>query len=351
MLVRNFIDLATRLAEVPGPVVSRLRQVDRGAGREDLYADQAPGLLDQLATRARVESVTASSAIEGVVVEPGRASRILAGQVSRLGNRSEQELAGYRDALDHLWTDDPGELTVGLILHLHRLLFARTESPGGRLKDEDNLVVDIDESGVRTVRFRPVSARETPYHLEELVTRYGEAQRSGLHHPVLLVGMFALDLSIIHPFTDGNGRVLRVLTNYLLVRSGYSVTRYVSLEQLLHDDRDRYYDALAASTTGWSRDESNVWPWLDFFVEKLELAYRIFEAQATAARGTGTKQDRVREHIRRHAPASFAMADLRAALPGISDVTIRLVLAELRSAGEIAPDGTGRSTRWRRLGR
>lgn len=344
--MRNFIDIESRLAQIPGTIVARLRSVDRGAGREDLYAHQLPALLDQLATRARVESITASSAIEGVVVEPGRASRIVAGGASRLANRSEQELAGYRDALDHLWADDPGELTVGLVLYLHRLLFARTGIAGGRLKEEDNLVVDVDGAGVRTVRFRPVSARETPYYLDELVSRFREAQSSARHHPVLLVGIFALDLSIIHPFTDGNGRVLRVLTNYLLAQAGYGVTRYVSLEQLLHDDRDRYYDALAASTTGWSDDEADVWPWLGYFVEKVEAAYEIFEAQATAARGAGTKQDRVREHVRHHAARTFAMSDLRAALPGISDVTIRLVLAELRDAGEIAADGTGRSTRW-----
>jgi len=348
--VRNFIDIESRLAEVPGAVVSRLRLIDRGAGREDLYAHQVPALLDQLATRARVESVTASSAIEGVVVEPGRASRILAGTVSHLGNRSEQELAGYRDALDHLWAEEPGELSVGLVLYLHRLLFGRTASPGGRLKDEDNLVVDVDEVGVRTVRFRPVSARETPFYMDELVARYVEAQASGRHHPVLLVGLFALDLSIIHPFVDGNGRVMRVLTNYLLARAGYGVTRYISLEQLLHDDRDRYYDALAASTSGLNDERSDVWPWLDFFAEKLELAYETFEDRAAAARAPGTKQERVRDHIRHHAPADFAMDDLRAALPGISDVTIRLVLAELRDAGEIAADGTGRSTRWVRQG-
>jgi Fic family protein len=347
--MRNFVDIESRLAAVPGPIVARLPHVDRGAGREDLYAHQLPALLDQLATRARVESVTASSAIEGIVVEASRASRIVSGTVRRLGNRSEQELAGYRDALDYLWGDQPTDLTVGLVLHLHRLLFGRTEVAGGRLKDEDNLVVDVDDTGVRTVRFRPVSARETPYYMDELVVRYRDAQASGHHHPALLVGLFALDLSIIHPFADGNGRVLRVLTNYLLAQSGYGVTRYVSLEQLLHDDRDRYYDALAASTTGWSDDSADVWPWLDFFVEKLALAYAIFEDRAGAARLTGTKQDRVRDHIRHHAPTTFAMSDLRAALPDISDVTIRLVLSELRDAGEIAADGTGRSTRWARL--
>lgn len=345
--MRNFIEIEGRLAKVPGPIVAHLRQVDRGAGREDLHAHQVPALLEQLATRARVESVTASSAIEGVVVEPGRASRILTGAMPRLVDRSEQELAGYRDALDHLWGGEPGKLTVGLILHLHRLLFGRTEVQGGQLKEVDNLVVDVGADGVRTVRFRPVSARETPYSLDELVVRYGEAQDAERLHPVLVVGLFALDLSIIHPFADGNGRVLRVLTNHLLARSGYGVTRYVSLEQLLHDDRDGYYDALAASTAGWHDDTADPWPWLAYFVEKLGQAYAIFEERATTARVVGgTKQERVREHIRHHAAASFSVSDLRVALPGISDVTIRLVLAQLRDAGEVVADGTGRSARW-----
>jgi len=140
---------------------------------EALYRDQLPGLLSQLADRARVASITASSAIEGVVVkDPARASRILAGTAKTLRTRSEQELAGYRDAQDYLFQGTWQPLNTGLLLHLHRLLFAHTAAEGGQFKTEDNLVVDRSPAGDITVRFRRVTAADTPYYVAELTERY-----------------------------------------------------------------------------------------------------------------------------------------------------------------------------------
>jgi hypothetical protein len=142
---------------VPARVVTRLGAIDFGRGSEALYRDQMPGLLTELADRARVQSITASSAIEGVVVaDADRAERIINRRTSTLRNRSEQELAGYRDAQDYLFQQDWRPLNAGLILHLHRLLFAHTAIPGGAFKTEDNLVVDRSPDGSTTVRFKPV---------------------------------------------------------------------------------------------------------------------------------------------------------------------------------------------------
>ena len=167
-----------------------------------------PGLLTELADRARVQSITASSAIEGVIVaDADRAQRIINRQATTLRNRSEQELAGYRDAQDYLFQQDWRPLNAGLILHLHRLLFAHTAVPGGAFKTEDNLVVDRSPDGSTTVRFKPVSAASTPFAIDDLIERYKDAVAAGEHHPVLLSGLFILDLLVIHPFEDGNGRV------------------------------------------------------------------------------------------------------------------------------------------------
>jgi hypothetical protein len=78
--------------------------------------------------------------------------------------------------------------------------------------------------------------------------------------------------------------------------------------------------------------------------------YAIFADRAAAARTPGTKQARVREHILRHAPATFRLADIRTAVPGVSDQTIRLVLEQLRGEGKVRADGTGRSATWTRTG-
>lgn len=261
--MRSFGDLDRVIGRVPADVVMRLRTIDTGRGSEALYRNQLPALLTELAHRARVESITASSAIEGVVVaDAQRASNIIAGKAMVLRNRSEQELAGYRKALDYLFREDWRPPNVGLILHLHRLLWSETDVDGGQLKTEDNLVVDRSPDGSVEVRFVPVPASQTEFYLADLVDRYRAAHTAGRHHPVLLIGLVVLDLLVIHPFVDGNGRVARALANALLVDAGYEVCRWVSLEQLIAETADSYYETLLRSTHDWHDDAADPWPWL-----------------------------------------------------------------------------------------
>jgi Fic family protein len=347
--VRSFADLDRTIGSVPGAVVNQLRVIDIGRGTEVLYRNQLPGVLDTLARRARVASVTASSEIEGVVVPDHiRAERIIEGKATVLRTRNERELAGYRDALDYLFQKDWRPLNTGLLLHTHRLLFGHTAAAGGVFKLHDNVVVDRGPDGATAVRFRPVPATDTPFAVAELVDRFNAAVLRGAHHPVLLIGLFAFDLSVIHPFEDGNGRVARVMTNGLLTESGYGVVRYISLEQLIADTADAYYQSLSDSTHRWHEGHGDPWPWLAYFVNTLAHAYETFEERAAADRKPGSKQARVRDFVLRHAPPVFRFADVRQALPGVSDQTIRIVLEQLRAEGLISVDGVGRAAVWAR---
>jgi Fic family protein len=347
--MRSFADPDRLIGQVPARAVTALSTIDIGRGSEALYRVQLPGLLSALADRARIASITASSAIEGVIVpDLRRAERIISGHQTRLRTRSEQELAGYRDAQDYLFQHDWQPLNAGLILHLHRLLFAHTAAPGGTFKTEDNLVVDRSPDGAIRVRFRPVSARDTEYYVTELITRYRDAVAARQHHPVLLIGLFALDLLVVHPFEDGNGRVARALTSALLMAEGYTVARYVSLEQAIAESADAYYEALLQSTLGWHDNRADPWPWLGYFVSILADTYRVFANRAASDRAEGSKQDRVRDYVVNHAPVIFRLADIRTALPGVSDQTIRLVLDRLRNDSRVSSEGTGRGAVWRR---
>lgn len=349
--MHSFTSLERTLGAVPGPLVGQLRHIDTGRGREELFANQLPELLTALAARARVQSITASSALEGVLVpDRARAAKIIDGTARALRSRSEKEFAGYRAALDYLFAEDWRPLNIGLILHLHRLLFAESAVEGGTLKSSDNLVIDRHEDGSRNVRFVPVPAAKAAWFLEELLDRYREALSADEHHPVLLIGMLVLDLLTIHPFDDGNGRVARVLTNALLAEAGYGIGRYVSLEQLIAESSDEYYDSLLESTRGWDDNHHDVWPWLTYFVSLLTQAYQRFEEGAASHRSSGSKQNRVREFVLGHASEVFTISDVRTALPGVSDQTIRLVLDALRTERRVRSEGTGRGARWHRLG-
>lgn len=355
--MHSLLDIDAKLAAMPAELVTALAAVEYGRGREELFRAQAPQVLERLAARTRFDSITASSAIEDVVVDDDRALTLLreAGRDDRNGsfrNRSEAELAGYRDATDELLRKAPEPLTVPLVLHVHRLLMRHAGDPlAGRLKTSDNLIGDRAPGGRVTVVFKPVPAGpETERQLAELVARYEEALAAGRHPPILLLGALVLDVLAIHPFQDGNGRVARLLTTGELLRHGFGVARYASIEQRIFESQHAYYAALRASQSGWHEGAHDLWPWIGYLLRILADAYDDF-AQRVAA-GTelvgATKEEQARHYILTQAPRSFRLAQIADALPDISQATIRNALDGLKAEGRLEV-GRGRSATWTRV--
>ena len=347
--MRSFINLDATFAGQPrelGPVLAR---IDTGRGREELFADQVPEVLRQLSENARIASITASNAIEGVTVDSERALKIAEG-APRFRNRNEKEFAGYRDAIDGLMRLDYYEpLSIPFVLHLHRQLFEHAGGRGGYLKTDENFIVSY-ESGHREVVFKPPPPKDTEFLLREAIDRYNAAKRDQVGHPLVLIGALILDVLAIHPVADGNGRLARLVTTYELLAQGYGVARYVSLEQRIYESKNTYYQRLFESQQGWHTGEHTIWPWISYLASVLSGAYDDFEERIAAARDTvGSKQERVRQYILEQAPPEFRRRDIERAMPGVSTATIRLVLNELREAKQISVDGGGPGARWRRL--
>lgn len=347
--MRSFVDLDRTFARQPRELGVVLARIDTGRGQEQLFQEQLPELLQHLSENARIASITASNAIEGVVVERDRAERIIDGAL-RFRNRNEKEFAGYRDAVDALMRMDAHEeLSVPFVLRLHRTLFQHTAGRGGYLKSDPNLIVSY-ESGRRETVFEPPGPKETEVLLPELLTRYNDAKREAATHPLLLIGALVLDLLAIHPVADGNGRLARLLTTHELLSHGYRVALYVSLEQRIYESKNMYYASLYESQRNWHEAEHDVFPWISYLASILAGAYDDFEQKVADARATrGSKQDRVREHILHQAPREFRTRDVERALAGISPATIRIVLNELRDAHLIESRGVGPGARWHRL--
>lgn len=349
--MQSFVDIDRTFAGQPrelGPLLSR---IDTGRGREGLFEDQMPALLSRLSEDARVASITASNAIEGIVVEGDRAEQLAEGS-RRFRNRNEREFAGYRDAVDELMRLEIYEpLTVPFVLHLHRLLFAHSGGRGGHLKSDPNVIVSYEDGG-RQVVFEPTPPEQTEFQLGELLVRYEAAKQARAAHPLVLMGGLVVDFLAIHPVADGNGRLARLLTTHELMAQGYRVARYVSVEQRVFESKNAYYAALHDSQRSWHEGKHDIWPWTTYLAEIVASAYDAFEERIAAVGArTGGKQEQVREYVLHHAPPEFRRRDVERALPGISDATVRLVLAELRADGKIASAGSGRGARWRRLAR
>lgn len=336
---------------VPAEVARSIGHIDRLAGQAELYRQQLPRLLEALRDRALIESVEASSAIEGVTAPPARAEAVIRDRAEPR-NRPEAELRGYTLALDYTFEEAVTErrISVGLILHLHRLLYEPSAVVGaGRFKTADNVVVEHDPGAGRRIRFAPVVAAQTPAAISNLVEMYEQTLGRAVHHPLILVAAFILDFTVIHPFADGNGRVSRLLANLLLTRNGYDVGKYVSLERQIERTKDRYYAALQASTVDWHENRHDPWPWTRYFVDALGITYDAFTTHAEEERTRGSKQERVRRYLEQHSRETFAMQDLRQALPGISDATLRTVLNQLRKEGLVSATA-GRTASWRWIG-
>jgi len=346
--MKSFLDIERTFSGQPARLGPLLQRVDVGRGREELFRDQLPELLRALADNARVASIRASNAIEGVEVDDERAERLAGGAHFR--NRNEREFAGYRDAVDELIGAGPEPISVPLILHYHRQIFQHVGGRGGNLKSEDNAIVSY-EGGRKQVVFQPVSAQKTPFMTTELVARYLDAQQSNAAHPLVLLAALVLDLLAIHPVADGNGRVARLVTTRELLQLGYGVPRYVSVEQQIFETKNGYYAALYESQRDWHEGEHTIWPWTEYLVGALAETYRHFEDRVAAERGAEgmNKQDRVRAYVLHQAASRFTIADVRRAVPQTSDQTIRLVLNACRDAGRIHAEGTGRGAVWVRV--
>lgn len=332
-----------------GLQMATLRTIGEYQGKQQLFFTQSPEVLSGLRQIAVIESTESSNRLEGVVVPKDRLKSLVIKNATPK-SRSEQEVAGYRDALALIHESaEHMRLTENMILQLHAMLYRYMPQPGGQWKATNNDIVEKHPDGSVRVRFRPVAAHLTPMAMQELVGGYDTAASQHLADPLVLVPLCILDFLCIHPFPDGNGRVARLLTLLLLYQCDYAVGRYISLERIFEESKESYYETLEASSQGWHEGRHDVRPWLNYFWGALLRAYKEFEERVgTIERGRGSKSERVRnEVLKRTVP--FSISDIENACPGISRDMVRLVLRAMKAEGVISPMGKGRGAKWQRI--
>ncbi len=318
-------------------------------GKQELWMRQRPEVLRALREQAIIQSVESSNRIEGVTVPHARLRPIVMGH-AKPRDRSEEELAGYRRALEWIFSRKRGvPVTPGLFRKLHGFAQGGTTADAGEWKKRDNEIIEILPSGERKVRFVPTSAKATPRAMETLCRKYQDAIEESRIPPLLLVATFVFDLLCIHPFRDGNGRVARLATTLLLLSHGFQVSRYVSLERMVEERREEYYRVLAECSRGWHEGKNEILPWWNYLLSLIRSAYREFEMQVESAPSLAAKSDLVRRAVLAQVE-EFTLAELSSQVPAASPQLIKKVLAELKRAARVRLIGKGRGARWVVLG-
>jgi Fic family protein len=327
-----------------------IRSIGEFRGREALYREQSPQVLENLRQAAIIQSTEASNRLEGVVAPLDRIKDLIADRTTPR-NRSEQEISGYRQVLATIHTRYAHiPFTPGVVLQLHRDLYQYTTTEGGRWKPVDNEITRIEPDGTRIRLFAPVPAHATPEAMESLHERFNRALHSGNYEPLLLIPAYVLDFLCIHPFLDGNGRMARLLSLLLLYQAGFEVGRFISIEMIVEQTRDGYYDTLSACSQGWHEAQHPILPWWEYFLGVMLLtAYRELERRVgLVSTAKGAKTSMVLD-VLKNLPNEFSVKDLRERCPTVGIDLIRRILKQEREAGRLECLGRGPEARWQKL--
>lgn len=348
--MKNF-DYITNPAKLLTPeIVQMVGSIHEHKGKQELFLEANIDELKTLLEVALIQSTGASNRIEGIFTSDKRLEELVS-QKAEPRNRSEQEIAGYREVLATIHesyeyiTPRPN-----IILQLHRDLYSYSQGNiDGTYKNSDNVIAETDAEGHQKARFIPVPAFQTAEAIDELCAHFLEAWEANLIDKLILIPMFILDFLCIHPFNDGNGRMSRLLTLLLFYKAGYIVGKYVSMEMLIEKTKETYYEALQASSVGWHEGENSYKPFVKYYLGIMLKAYNEFENRVEHLKYHNlSKPDRIKAVIDNKI-GKITKKEIMELCPDISKVTVERTLTDLVKSGYIAKVGAGPSTGYVRI--
>ncbi len=332
---------------LPSSIVNYVGIIERYRANSKLDQNNYPVAFKELEKISKINSVTSSNAIEGIYSTKERISLIVK-RISTPLSHSEQEIAGYRDALD-IVHEHYGEvpITEDAIKELHSILMAPSLTAGaGEYKTDDNIVAEEHADGTRTVVFNPPSAEDTPELMKQLLFAFREANQDSSINKLLLIPCFVLDYLCIHPFTDGNGRISRLLTLLLMYKNDYCIGKYISIEQKIQDSVDEYYASIKKCSDVWYQERPDYVPFIEYLLKVISESYIDLEKRFNS-KGLSklSKADRIRRTVL-ESMISVSKADICERNPDISPTTIEAELTKMVKEDIIKKIGKGRSTRY-----
>ncbi len=331
---------------LPANIYHLIAGIHEHKGKQELYVENYPDVLDKMMDIAKIQSTKSSNAIEGIYTNDTRLQELM-NHKSEPRNRNEEEIAGYRNVLNIIHENYAYiDFNKPNILNLYNQLYSYSYvKHKGRFKTMDNLIVEVDSRGNRKVRFQPVSSFETEKYFDAMIKAYEEAVRENIP-PLLFIPVLIHDFLCIHPFEDGNGRMSRLLTLLLLYKTDYFVGRYISLEMIIEESKESYYEELQKSSENWHTGENDELPFIKYMLGIILRAYeKCDERFQLIGEKDLTSPERVLSVIQKTLKP-LSKRDIMILCPDISQRTIERALKELQDKGKIKPVGQGRSTQY-----
>ena len=329
-------------------ILSLISGINKYAGRQEMCMKQHPAELEQLVEIAIIQSTEASNAIEGIYSTQTRIKQLVQKKTTPK-NRDEQEIAGYRDVLSVIHENyDIIPVTANYILQFHKMMYSHMNNTlAGKTKNVQNYISATYPDGHREIIFTPLAPYETPQALDDICVEYNRVTGSMEIDPLLAIPIFIHDFLCIHPFNDGNGRMSRLLTTLFLYKSGYFISRYISLEAKIADDKTNYYNALRQSQNGWHEGNDNQAAFIKYLLGTILAAYKDFDERYTIIADGHCALDMVRMAVNSKI-GRFTKRDIMEMCPTLSVSSVEGALRKLTDDGTIIREGQGKSTRYYR---
>lgn len=336
---------------ITSQMLSLIAEIDEFKGAWRALGTLAPDRLSALRRVATIESIGSSTRIEGSRLSDSDVERLLANiEIRHFATRDEQEVAGYAEVMETIFSSfNAIGPTENHIRQLHRDLLAHSHKDArhrGSYKTNTNHVSAFDAGGNEIgVVFATAAPFDTPRLMAELVDWVNEMLDQKQLHPLLVTAIFIVVFLEIHPFQDGNGRLSRVLTTLLLLRSGYAYVPYSSLESVIEASKEGYYLGLRR-TQGTIRSEAPAWePWIIYFLHSLRQQQTRLETKITRERLMLERLPELAVQILELAKAHGRITNGQVVdVTGANRNTVKKHLQALVSASHLVQHGRGKAT-------
>ena len=329
-------------------IINLISKIHEYKGKQSYLLETKKDSLETLLKVAKIQSTSSSNKIEGIYTTDKRIEKIV-NQKLEPKNRNEEEIAGYRDVLTLIHENyNFIDINQNTILQLHRDLYKYTGySYGGKFKNSQNFIEEENEKGGKKIRFTPLSPVETPIAIEELCKNYNELVNNESCDLLVLIPIFILDFVSIHPFNDGNGRMSRLLTLLLLYKANYMVGKYISIEKIIEETKDSYYDTLEKSSTNWHNNENDYSYFVEYYLGIILNAYKEFDSRINIVENKKTTAyDRIIDIFKNNI-IPIDKAFITNKCPNLSETTIERTLNKLLKEDKIVKISGGRYTKYK----